>query len=185
MSPRSSKSESAYKTISEVSQLLEVPAHVLRFWETKFTQLKPMKRSGGRRYYQPDDIALLQRIRTLLYQDGFTIKGAQKALKAPKPTAPTADDLDQPLSVASDDLGGAAVAAGAQMTPASDGADVAPAQRVSSQPDERNEAANADASQPQIGEAPPQIVEARPHIVEAMRLLKEAETELGRLAERL
>ena len=184
MSPRSSKSESAYKTISEVSQLLEVPAHVLRFWETKFTQLKPMKRSGGRRYYQPDDIALLQRIRTLLYQDGFTIKGAQKALKAPKPTAPTADDLAQPLSVASDDLGGEAVAAGAHMTPASDRADAAQAQRVSSQPDERNKAA-ASSSQPQIGDAASQIGDARPQIVEAMRLLKEAESELGRLAERL
>lgn len=80
----SDKAEWAYRTISEVSEQLDVPAHVLRFWETKFTQLKPMKRSGGRRYYKASDLALLSRIRDLLYRDGFTIKGAQKALKEKK-----------------------------------------------------------------------------------------------------
>lgn len=77
------KAAGAYLTISEVSEKLDVPAHVLRFWETKFTQLKPLKRGGGRRYYREADIALLMRIRNLLYKDGFTIKGAQKALKSP------------------------------------------------------------------------------------------------------
>ena len=80
----SDKSQWAYRTISEVSEQLDVPAHVLRFWETKFTQLKPMKRSGGRRYYKASDLDLLTRIRDLLYRDGFTIKGAQKALREKK-----------------------------------------------------------------------------------------------------
>lgn len=80
----SDKSQWAYRTISEVSEQLDVPAHVLRFWETKFTQLKPMKRSGGRRYYKASDLELLTRIRDLLYRDGFTIKGAQKALREKK-----------------------------------------------------------------------------------------------------
>ena len=74
------KSATAYKTISEVSAALDVPAHVLRFWETKFSQLKPMKRSGGRRYYRQEDIALLQTIKALLYDEGYTIKGAQASL---------------------------------------------------------------------------------------------------------
>ena len=85
----SDKAEWAYRTISEVSEQLDVPTHVLRFWETKFTQLKPMKRSGGRRYYKATDLDLLMRIRDLLYRDGFTIKGAQKALREKKTAAPT------------------------------------------------------------------------------------------------
>jgi DNA-binding transcriptional MerR regulator len=75
------KSAAAFRTISEVSNELEVPQHVLRFWETKFTQVHPLKRGGGRRYYRPEDIELLQRIRDLLYRDGYTIKGVQKLLR--------------------------------------------------------------------------------------------------------
>lgn len=75
------KANDAFKTISEVSALLDVPQHVLRFWESKFSSLRPLKRSGGRRYYRPDDIAVLRRIRQLLYVDGFTIKGAQKLVR--------------------------------------------------------------------------------------------------------
>ena len=78
----STKADDALKTISEVSVLLDVPPHVLRFWEGKFTSLRPLKRSGGRRYYRPDDIALLRRVRKLLYVDGFTIKGAQKLIRS-------------------------------------------------------------------------------------------------------
>ncbi len=78
----STKADDALKTISEVSVLLDVPPHVLRFWEGKFISLRPLKRSGGRRYYRPDDIALLRRIRKLLYVDGFTIKGAQKLIRS-------------------------------------------------------------------------------------------------------
>lgn len=78
---RPSKSETAFRTISEVADELDVPQHVLRFWETKFNQIRPMKRGGGRRYYRPEDVALLRRIRSLLYDDGFTIKGVQKLLR--------------------------------------------------------------------------------------------------------
>jgi len=76
------KASDAFKTISEVSAMLDVPQHVLRFWESKFSSLRPLKRSGGRRYYRPDDIAVLRRIRELLYVDGFTIKGAQKLVRS-------------------------------------------------------------------------------------------------------
>lgn len=75
------KSASAFRTISEVSDELDVPQHVLRFWETKFAQVSPMKRGGGRRYYRPEDVDLLRRIRDLLYSDGYTIKGVQKLLR--------------------------------------------------------------------------------------------------------
>ena len=80
--PRSGgKSASAFRTISEVSGELGVPQHVLRFWESKFTQLRPLKRGGGRRYYRPEDIALLRRIQGLLYDDGYTIKGVQRLFR--------------------------------------------------------------------------------------------------------
>ncbi|WP_322097281.1 MerR family transcriptional regulator [Pelagibius sp. Alg239-R121] len=75
------KSHAAFRTISEVSEDLDVPQHVLRFWETKFNQVKPLKRGGGRRYYRPEDVDLLRRIRELLYTDGYTIKGVQKLLR--------------------------------------------------------------------------------------------------------
>jgi len=75
------KAPEAFRTISEVADELEVPKHVLRFWEAKFAQLKPMKRGGGRRYYRPEDVALLRGIRFLLYSDGYTIRGVQKILR--------------------------------------------------------------------------------------------------------
>jgi len=75
------KSSSAFRTISEVATDLDVPKHVLRFWEGKFPQLRPMKRGGGRRYYRPEDVELLRGIRWLLYSDGYTIKGVQRILK--------------------------------------------------------------------------------------------------------
>lgn len=78
---RKRKSANAFRTISEVSDALNVPQHVLRFWETKFSQIKPMKRGGGRRYYRPEDIVLLRGVRELLYEDGYTIKGVQKLLR--------------------------------------------------------------------------------------------------------
>lgn len=79
---KSGKSPDAYRTISEVSERLGVPQHVLRFWETRFIQIKPLKRAGGRRHYRPDDIALLARIRELLHDEGYSIKGVQRLLKA-------------------------------------------------------------------------------------------------------
>lgn len=75
------KSRDAFRTISEVSEWLDTPAHVLRFWESKFSQIKPVKRAGGRRYYRPEDMALLAGIKTLLHDQGLTIKGAQKLLR--------------------------------------------------------------------------------------------------------
>lgn len=75
------KADGAFRTISEVADELDVPQHVLRFWETKFSQVKPLKRGGGRRYYRPEDVALLKHIHHLLYSEGYTIKGAQKLLK--------------------------------------------------------------------------------------------------------
>ena len=75
------KSPQAFRTISEVSETIDVPAHVLRFWESRFTQIRPGKRGGGLRYYRPEDISLLTAIRELLYTEGFTIRGVQKLLK--------------------------------------------------------------------------------------------------------
>ena len=75
------KAPDAFRTISEVADDLDIPQHVLRFWETRFSQIKPMKRSGGRRYYRPDDVDLLRGIRRLLYGEGYTIRGVQRILK--------------------------------------------------------------------------------------------------------
>jgi DNA-binding transcriptional MerR regulator len=75
------KAPDAFRTISEVADDLDIPQHVLRFWETRFAQIKPMKRSGGRRYYRPDDVDLLRGIRRLLYGEGYTIRGVQRILK--------------------------------------------------------------------------------------------------------
>jgi DNA-binding transcriptional MerR regulator len=75
------KAPGAFRTISEVATELEVPQHVLRFWESKFAQVRPLKRGGGRRYYRPEDVELLRRIRSFLYDDGYTIKGVQKLLR--------------------------------------------------------------------------------------------------------
>jgi DNA-binding transcriptional MerR regulator len=75
------KAPDAFRTISEVAEELDLPQHVLRFWETRFAQIKPMKRGGGRRYYRPDDVDLLRGIRHLLYGEGYTIRGVQRILK--------------------------------------------------------------------------------------------------------
>ena len=75
------KSKAAFRTIAEVAEELGVATHVLRFWETKFPQIKPMKRSGGRRYYRPDDVELVRRIRDFLYEKRYTIEGVQKLFK--------------------------------------------------------------------------------------------------------
>ena len=91
---RTGKSETAFRTIGEVAEDLDVPAHVLRFWESKFPQLKPLKRGGGRRYYRPEDIQLLRHIRQCLYQEGYTIRGVQKLLGG------AADAADNGVAVA-------------------------------------------------------------------------------------
>ena len=89
------KAPTAFRTISEVADDLHIPQHVLRFWETKFTQVKPLKRGGGRRYYRPDDVALLRRIAHLLYTQGYTIKGVQRLLR--EGGGRLADDIPPPL----------------------------------------------------------------------------------------
>ena len=83
--PAADKSPDAFRTISEVADDLDLPQHVLRFWETRFPQIKPLKRGGGRRYYRPDDVVLLRGIRHLLYGQGYTIKGVQRILKEEGP----------------------------------------------------------------------------------------------------
>jgi DNA-binding transcriptional MerR regulator len=98
------KAPSAFRTISEVADDLHIPQHVLRFWETKFPQLKPLKRGGGRRYYRPEDVELLRRISDLLYIQGYTIKGVQRllreggddALPAPEEVAEPAEAAERP-----------------------------------------------------------------------------------------
>jgi DNA-binding transcriptional MerR regulator len=104
------KAPDAFRTISEVADDLDIPQHVLRFWETRFAQIKPMKRSGGRRYYRPDDVDLLRGIRRLLYSEGYTIRGVQRILKehgiksvqglidasAPAPSFPPMDKASTP-----------------------------------------------------------------------------------------
>ncbi len=86
---RRGKAATAFRPISEVADELDVQQHVLRFWESKFPQVKPMKRGGGRRYYRPEDVDLLKQIHTLLYSEGYTIKGVQKLLQSTK----ASDDL--------------------------------------------------------------------------------------------
>jgi DNA-binding transcriptional MerR regulator len=80
-SRRGAKSKAAFRTISEVADELDVAQHVLRFWETKFHQIRPLKRGGGRRYYRPEDIELLRQIKRLLYTEGYTIKGVQRLMR--------------------------------------------------------------------------------------------------------
>ncbi|WP_419757879.1 MerR family transcriptional regulator [Acidisoma sp.] len=92
---KAKKAPTAFRTISEVADDLHIPQHVLRFWETKFTQVKPLKRGGGRRYYRPDDITLLRRISHLLYTQGYTIKGVQRLLR--EGGGRLADDIPPPL----------------------------------------------------------------------------------------
>ncbi len=113
---RAAKSAEAFRTISEVAGDLEVPQHVLRFWESKFPQIKPLKRAGGRRYYRPDDVALLRRIRQCLYDQGYTIKGVQKLLRegalgstSAAVTAPATPRVERrPAAVAREQAGSAA-----------------------------------------------------------------------------
>lgn len=98
---RIQKSEAAFRTISEVAQELDVPQHVLRFWETRFPAIQPLKRGGGRRYYRPEDVALLRAIRARLYDDGFTIKGVRKLLAEKGVEALVAAPASEPVRPAS------------------------------------------------------------------------------------
>jgi DNA-binding transcriptional MerR regulator len=94
---RQAKSAAAFRTISEVASELAVPQHVLRFWESKFSQIRPLKRGGGRRYYRPEDVTLLRRIRQCLYEDGYTIKGVQRLLREGQLKPPEQPEAAAPL----------------------------------------------------------------------------------------
>ncbi len=102
------KSATAFRTISEVSAELDVPQHVLRFWETKFPQIRPLKRGGGRRYYRPEDVELLRRIQSLLYKEGYTIKGVQRLLRESRGGTPQGAGDQQPRT--GEEPGGASAA---------------------------------------------------------------------------
>ena len=115
VSRRLEKSPAAFRTISEVAEELDVPQHVLRFWESKFPQVRPLKRGGGRRYYRPEDVDLLGRIRQLLYKDGYTIKGVQRLMRegalkakreAPHDSAAEAADVGEAGLESRDGAGG-------------------------------------------------------------------------------
>src|SRR5437868_5707255 len=94
---RTGKSSAAFRTTGEVSEELNLPAHVLRFWESKFPEIKPLKRGGGRRYYRPEDVDLLRRIRQFLYQEGYTIRGVQKLLSEGGPREKPARTVETDL----------------------------------------------------------------------------------------
>lgn len=125
------KAPDAFRTISEVADDLDVPQHVLRFWETRFAQIKPMKRSGGRRYYRPDDVDLLRGIRQLLYGEGYTIRGVQRILRE--------QGIRTVQNVA---LGGA--------VPAADAADAADTEEAAPEVEAFDEAESADTSAPRV-----------------------------------
>ena len=95
---RPQKSSAAFRTISEVADELDVAQHVLRFWESKFSQVRPLKRGGGRRYYRPEDVELLRQIRSLLYEEGYTIKGAQKLLRARRASRGAVPEVEPPAA---------------------------------------------------------------------------------------
>lgn len=124
-SRRSAKSAQAFRTISEVAAELEVPQHVLRFWETKFDAVQPLKRGGGRRYYRPEDIGLLRAIRSLLYDEGYTIKGVQKLLRDGRlATDGSLNDDKSPVGVADAPATAAGHAAGLSPTAAQEAGEV-------------------------------------------------------------
>ena len=99
------KSRHAYRTISEVAEQLNVATHVLRFWETKFPEVSPLKRGGGRRYYRPEDVEVLKQIQTLLYDEGYTIRGVQSFLKKLKKGEVAAPEVEKSLGISAEFAG--------------------------------------------------------------------------------
>lgn len=169
--PPMPKSANAFRTISEVAEWLEIPAHVLRFWESKFAQIKPVKRAGGRRYYRPTDMLLIGGIKRLLHDDGMTIKGAQKILREQGVKHVSA--LSKPL----DDTGETVLETPAPSAPAKEAAEtpqpaVAPPATAPAQPDARTagqteaqtraeETSDDSAAPPQTGRPPADLPAAQ------------------------
>ncbi|GAA6149085.1 MerR family transcriptional regulator [Pseudooceanicola nitratireducens] len=147
------KSADAFRTISEVSEWLDTPAHVLRFWESKFSQVKPVKRAGGRRYYRPSDMELLGGIKRLLHEDGMTIKGVQKMLR--EKGVAHVSDMSQPLDAVT-------AAVRDAMDPKAKAQAETPVARTPDQPAEEQPAPAAEAVEPPAVEdhtVPPEITE--------------------------
>jgi DNA-binding transcriptional MerR regulator len=167
--PRGGKSASAFRTISEVASELDVPAHVLRFWESKFPQIKPLKRGGGRRYYRPEDVDLLRRIRTLLYRDGYTIKGAQKLLRTP---GQRDDEGDLPLGLDAPDMEAPRPVPRPTVVPRSARA-AAPRSVQADIPFLPAASASADEAQPVVADGRPLEAHARLAIAQAIEELTE------------
>lgn len=141
------KAGSAFRTISEVAEQLGVQQHVLRFWETKFNQIRPMKRGGGRRYYRPEDVALLEHIHSLLYTEGYTIKGVQKLLKGQSKGAIAAQAMAEKAQMTA-----------AKVAPIMSAVPVAVEQVV--------------AAQPKDAPLPPQVVAALEGMLEDLKTLR-------------
>jgi DNA-binding transcriptional MerR regulator len=162
------KAPDAFRTISEVAEELDLPQHVLRFWETRFVQIKPMKRGGGRRYYRPDDVDLLRGIRHLLYGEGYTIRGVQRILKDEGikfVQAVWRTGAPQPAQAGADEDGGEEAAAGPGVQEASRGLlDLWPS--ILGATDEPNaaHASDADRIEPSLeDDGKPASREAGPH----------------------
>ncbi len=173
------KDDGALRTIGEVSKAVGIKTHVLRYWEQQFPMLEPLKRSGGRRYYRPDDIALIERINTLVNEEGYTIKGAKKALesKDEEPAAAVSEDAnpvveeqtDQPAETTSEALSSPFPAA----IPAEDGGvDAFFGKAPVSADDVQSEAGQPEAGQPQLTDAEPVSEMSDP--VEAAETIEDA-----------
>jgi len=147
------KSADAFRTISEVADWLGLPSHVLRFWESKFSQVKPVKRAGGRRYYRPNDMLLLGGIKKLLHEDGMTIKGAQKMLRESGVKAVA--DLSQPLDAELDAELSEELETSAEPTQLSSEADAAPEAPYLEAPAEAPKASAVIAFTPQAAATDP------------------------------
>jgi DNA-binding transcriptional MerR regulator len=174
------KSPEAFRTISEVAEALDVPPHVLRFWETRFAQVKPVKRGGGRRYYRPEDVRLLRGIRGLLYDDGMTIKGVQKILRERGirhviglGTVPDAETEPEPMAAAA----GLAPApgSGAFEAPAPNG--IRRPQRDLFEPQPQAQVAGAVAQLASERETRPLDKEALRALIEQLKALRKVMTE--------
>ena len=132
---RPAKSAAAFRTISEVADELDVAQHVLRFWESKFPQVRPLKRGGGRRYYRPEDVDLLRQIRSLLYEEGYTIRGAQKLLKGQRRATVDSENGETGRSTLAESQGG--VSSGAGLSEAGEAAPQLPLERTDASGDVR------------------------------------------------